>query len=239
MNLYAAFSLFTLIILVYLTISELFTILFRFTGLPDEKARFQVTSLLTGAGYTTRESELIVSSRSRRRLARVTMLFGYVFNITIVSSIINVFLSLKQSQLKDFMLGFLIPIVIFAVILVLFRIPAVKSWSQRVLEKLAGKVLGVDAENYALVMDYIDDNTITQVRINKVPRSFVGKSLAETALMTDYNILVLLIERPGRKAVPANARTVFTNGDKLTVFGRYDVICKAFEAKEAFSDIDK
>ena len=200
MNLYAAFSLFTLIILVYLTISELFTILFRFTGLPDEKARFQVTSLLTGAGYTTRESELFVSSRSRRRLARVTMLFGYVFNITIVSSIINVFLSLKQSQLKDFMLGFLIPIVIFAVILVLFRIPAVKSWSQRVLEKLAGKVLGVDAENYALVMDYIDDNTITQVRINKVPRSFVGKSLAETALMTDYNILVLLIERPGRKA---------------------------------------
>ena len=239
MTVYSSFILFAFIIVIYLIIAEIFTILFRFTGLDREKASFQVISLLTGCGFTTGESELVTSSRQRRRLAKITMMFGYVFNITIVSSIINVFLSLKQSQLKDFMLGFLIPIVIFAVILVLFRIPAVKSWSQRVLEKLAGKVLGVDAENYALVMDYIDDNTITQVRINKVPRSFVGKSLAETALMTDYNILVLLIERPGRKAVPANARTVFTNGDKLTVFGRYDVICKAFEAKEAFSDIDK
>ena len=95
MSLYIALTLFSLVILVYLTISELFTILFRFTGLPDEKARFQVTSLLTGCGYTTRESELFLSSKSRRRLARVIMLFGYVFNITIVSAFINVFLTLK------------------------------------------------------------------------------------------------------------------------------------------------
>ena len=239
MNLYAALTLFSLIILVYLTISELFTILFRFTGLPEEKARFQVTSLLTGAGYTTRESELFVSSRSRRRLARVTMLFGYVFNITIVSSIINVFLSFKESQLKDFLFGFLIPIVIFIAIVILVHIPGFRSWSQRVLEKLAGKVLRVDATNYALIIDYIDENTISQVKLNQVPREFIGKSLAETALMTEHNILVLLIERPGRKAVPANARTVFTNGDKLTVFGRYDAICRTFDAKEVFNDSDQ
>ncbi|MBQ1530932.1 MAG: hypothetical protein IIZ57_02205, partial [Solobacterium sp.] len=69
MNIYAAFSLFALIILVYWIINELFTILFRFMGLPEERARFQVTSLLTGCGFTTRESEFFISSRSRRRLA--------------------------------------------------------------------------------------------------------------------------------------------------------------------------
>ena len=41
MNLYTALSLFSIIILVYWIITELFTILFRFTGLPDERARFQ------------------------------------------------------------------------------------------------------------------------------------------------------------------------------------------------------
>ena len=56
MNIYMAFSLFSLIILIYWVITELFTIFFRFTGLPDEKARFQVISLLTGCGFTTRES---------------------------------------------------------------------------------------------------------------------------------------------------------------------------------------
>ena len=50
MNIYLALTLFSLIILIYWVISELFTMLFRFTGVPDEKARFQVISLLTGCG---------------------------------------------------------------------------------------------------------------------------------------------------------------------------------------------
>jgi hypothetical protein len=41
MNIYVDLILFALIILVYWIITELFTILFRFTGLPDERARFQ------------------------------------------------------------------------------------------------------------------------------------------------------------------------------------------------------
>ena len=108
MSIYTALLLFSFIILIYWIITELFTILFRFTGLPDERARFQVISLLTGCGYTTRESELFISNRSRRRLARITMLFGYVFNITIVSAFINVFLSLKLSQVEHYYAGALI-----------------------------------------------------------------------------------------------------------------------------------
>ena len=60
MNIYMALTLFSLMILLYWIISELFTILFRFTGLPDEKARFQVMSLLTGCGFTTRDRKSVV-----------------------------------------------------------------------------------------------------------------------------------------------------------------------------------
>ena len=42
MNIYLAFTLFALIILIYWIISEVFAMLFRFTGMPDEKARLQV-----------------------------------------------------------------------------------------------------------------------------------------------------------------------------------------------------
>ena len=95
MDITLSFLLFSFIILLYWVITELFTFFFRLTGLPDDRARFQVLSLLTGTGFTTRESELILGSRRRRRLARVTMLFGYVFNVTIVSALVNVFLSMK------------------------------------------------------------------------------------------------------------------------------------------------
>lgn len=41
MNLYTAFFLFSIIILMYWVMTELFTVLFRFTGLPDEKPAFR------------------------------------------------------------------------------------------------------------------------------------------------------------------------------------------------------
>ena len=135
MNIYMALSLFSLIILIYWVITELFTILFRFTGLPDERARFQVISLLTGCGYTTRESEMLLSTRRRRRLARITMLFGYVFNITIVSALINVFLSLKAGQFGDAYLGILIPLAVVAIIFVFIRVPKVRAWGDEVLQR--------------------------------------------------------------------------------------------------------
>ena len=98
MNIYFAMLLFSFFFFLYWVIAELFTFFFRLTGLPAEKARFQVISLLTGTGFTTRESEIIMASRLRRRLARITMLFGYVFNVTIVSALVNVFLSMKLVQ---------------------------------------------------------------------------------------------------------------------------------------------
>ena len=49
-------------------------------------------------------------------------------------------------------------------------------------------------------------------------------------------ILVMLIEKPGKKAEPAGADTVFSVGDKLTVFGDYAVICRTFHARERFAD---
>ena len=118
MNIYLALLLFSFIILLYWVITELFTFFFRLTGLPAEKARFQVISLLTGTGFTTRESEMILSSRRRRRLARATMLFGYVFNITIVSAFINVFLSMKSAQVGQQFFSLLIPMGTVAMIFI-------------------------------------------------------------------------------------------------------------------------
>ena len=237
MNLYVALSLFSVIILIYLIITELFTILFRFTGLPDERARFQVISLLTGCGFTTRESEMILSNRRRRRLARITMLFGYVFNITIVSALVNVFLSLKLTQIGHYYFGLLIPLAAVVLIFVFLRVPAVHAWGDGLLEKLADRMLGRTASfNTVQLLDHIGTDSIALVTLNHIPDEYRGVPLSQLGLKADTGILVMLVERPGEKAVPAGADTVFTPGDKLTVFGNYAVICKTFHAKERFAD---
>lgn len=237
MNIMADFSLFSLIILLYWVMTELFTILFRFTGLPDEKARFQVASLLTGCGYTTRESELFLSSKRRRKLARITMMFGYAFNITIVSAFVNVFLSMKASQIEHLYIGFMLPLVSISIIFICMRVPAVHAWSEGVLQRLAERIVDRDGGfNAVLLLDYIGTDTIAVVTLHSIPEQFRDIPLSETGLRTKTGILVMLVERAGQKPAAAGADTVFKTGDKLTVFGNYAVICKTFHAREHFGD---
>ena len=235
MNIYVALSLFSVIIVVYLIITEMFTIMFRFTGLPAERARFQVISLLTGCGYTTKESEMFLSSRARRRLARITMLFGYVFNITIVSMLINVFLSLKVTELSN-LFSVLIPILAAAIIIIFMRVPKVRAWGDRIIERLASRFTRNGKTNSLLLLDYIGDDSIAQVTLNEVPERFRETPLAKTGLRAEHNLMVMLIEKPGKKAVPAGAKTIIEAGDKLTVFGDYKTISAVFEAKERFAE---
>ena len=236
MNIYLAFSLFALIILGYWVISELFALLFRFTGLPDEKARFQVISLLTGCGFTTHESELLLTTKSRRRLARIAMLFGYVFNITIVSAFINVFFSLKISELAADLVSSFIPLLAILFIVAFMRVPKVRAWGDRLIERLAGRIIHRSVSNTIWLMDYIGEDTIAQVTLRQVPAPLRNKPLSESGLKAEHNILVMLLESPGRKAEPATAKTVFQPGDKLTVFGDYATISQVFHARERFSD---
>ena len=223
-------------ILLYWIISEVFTMLFRLIGLPEEKARFQVTSLLTGCGFTTHESEMILSTRTRRRLARVTMLFGYVFNVTIVSALINVFMSVTQTELGNTVLGMLIPMGAAAAVIILSRTRRVRKWLDRKTERVAGRLSGNASANSILMIDQIGEDSIAAVTLNTVPQYLVGRALAQTGLKQEHNILVLLVERKDSKPTAALARTDFHAGDRLTVFGNYHSICKAFEAKEYFAD---
>ncbi|HUT51477.1 MAG TPA: hypothetical protein VM325_19285 [Alphaproteobacteria bacterium] len=48
----------------------------RITGLAENVARFQCVSALTGAGFTTTESEMIVNYPIRRRIIVALMVLG-------------------------------------------------------------------------------------------------------------------------------------------------------------------
>ena len=237
MDIYLALLLFSFIILLYWVITELFTFFFRLTGLPTEKARFQVISLLTGTGFTTRESEIILSSRRRRRLARITMLFGYVFNVTIVSVFVNVFISMKVIQDGHQLLSFLIPLGTAALIFIFMRVPKIHAWGDNLLLRLADRIFDrQEAFNAVMLIDNIGSESIAQLTLRHIPDEYRGQTLAETRLRAETGILVMLVERQGGKPIPARAETVFEPGDKLTVFGDYQTICKAFHAREHFAD---
>ena len=238
MNVYLALLLFSIIILLYWVIAEMFTFFFRFTGLPAERARFQVVSMLTGTGFTTRESEVIMASRRRRRLARVTMLFGYVFNVTVLTAFINVFLSMKLAEVGHQFLSLLIPLATAAVIFIFMRVPKVHTWGVNFLQQLLRRFFDKrETFNAVMLIDTISTESIARVTLRQIPEEYRGRTLAETRLRAETGIRVMLVERHGGKtAMPAQADTVFEPGDAITVFGDYQTICKTFHAKQHYAD---
>jgi hypothetical protein len=165
------------------------------------------------------------------------MLFGYVFNITIVTAFINVFLTMKLSQVGYHFLSFLIPLGTAALIFIFMRVPKIHAIGDNLLRRLADRAFDrKEAFNAVMLIDNISSESIAQVTLRHIPEEYQGRSLDETRLRAETGIMVMLIERQGGKPMPAHADTVFETGDKLTVFGDYNAICKAFHAREHFAD---
>ena len=108
MNLVSALILFNILIFVHQILIEILTAIVRLTGISYDKAEFQVVSLLTGTGFTTSESEQMLQTKKRRKIAQNIMLFNYIFNISFISVFINIFISSENSSLNEIKIGLLV-----------------------------------------------------------------------------------------------------------------------------------
>ena len=68
----------------------------RLTGLADNVARFQCISALTGTGYSTHESEMIVNYPIRRRILVAVMVLGNLGMVSFASAFIVTFISTES-----------------------------------------------------------------------------------------------------------------------------------------------
>lgn len=88
----AAISL-LLIFAISFSLVRLSSVALKLTGLPEQNARFQALSALTGTGYTTTESEMVVNYPIRRKIISWLMVFG---NLGVVSILSTLMLSMLQ-----------------------------------------------------------------------------------------------------------------------------------------------
>ena len=77
-----------LVLYVSLFVTRISTIALVHTGMSREAARLQARSALTGTGFTTAESELMVNHPVRRRILMLLMLAGSVGIVATMSTVI-------------------------------------------------------------------------------------------------------------------------------------------------------
>ncbi len=213
------FLLFFIVIMLYVIFVDIFTILFRLTGLSEEKARFQVISLLTNSGFTTNESEIIASAKIRRKLAKTIMLFGYAFTATIVSSIVSILVSLNSYEVSYSFYRLLLLLIIFIAFILIRQLPFVKNHFDTLIEKFYLKYIIKERINPLTLIEDYKTQIIASIFINDVPPLLIDKTLAETNIKKLHNILILLIKRADGTILFADADTVIKKYDHVILMG--------------------
>ncbi len=218
---FVAFIIFTII---FILVVEIFTVLLQLTGLSRDKSRFQVISLLTGAGYTTSESEIITASKTRRKIAQYTMIFGYCSTATIVSLVVGVARNSSSQNLIDYAIGLFIAVAF----LILLRVPVIASTFDNFIGHFGTKALFGGHTNVIVVKDSYEKNVIAEVKIKVLPEFLINKSLNEAKLSHTYGLMVLVIEREKETILNVSWNNKLQIDDTVTVYGSLNQINNVF-----------
>ena len=223
-----ALILFFIVMIAYMLIAEIFTVLFRLTGLPEAKARLQVVSLLTTCGFTTKETEVFVTTPTRRKLAITAMIFGYAFSATLVSAFISIILSIGNSQDENLWHVFLILLVVMVTFIILSKIKFLKNAFDSLIFKIGHKLSKTKTKNFLKVVDAYDANSIVEITLVDIPNNFKNKTLEEIKIRQNYNLTVLAITRENKIINNIKKEDFFKEKDIVTVYGNFDDIKKVF-----------
>jgi hypothetical protein len=187
------------------------------TGMSRESARFQARSAFTGAGFTTSESETVVSHPVRRRIVMWLMLVGNVGLVTVVSSLILSLSGLRASETA--WLGIAVLGGGVLVLLFLARSAWVDRWLCSAISWALRRFTNLDARDYARLLHLRDDYGVTELQVVEGDW-LAGRAVAETGLDLE-GVRVLGIECPGGYFLGApDGDVTIRPGDCLVLYGR-------------------
>ena len=244
MNIIFAIALVLSVTAIYMFVIEAFSVAFKLTGLATKKVKFQVASLFTSTGFTTAESELIVTNVRRRKIAVICMYTSHIFSVVIMGLLINLVISVVTSIVnKDAITAetftewyayvFYVSLALFLLVLFL-KIPPINAKFQNFLEKLGLKISRANRQNNIVtVIDLYGKNAVAEIFLNRVPDFAKDVPLYEMQLNKKYAINILVIKR-GTRTIEVSKDTMFAKGDVIIVFGLVKDIEAAF-----INDLDK
>ena len=208
-----------LLVAIWLII-EILSIVFKITGLDLNKARFQIISILTHTGFTTRESELIAQHPLRRKLASILMLLSYVAQASLITLIYNM---ISQDEKQIYNLGILLAAIIIVLMLVT-RNKYVSSKFDKIIEKFIARRIMRQTQQRSIdqVLQISPGYGVYEVLVG--PDSSIANTTLRDARLNDLFIQILKIERGSGTIDFPKAEILIQPGDVLIVYGKIKAI---------------
>lgn len=202
----------------------MFSAIFSIEGIQLDKAKFQIISILTGTGFTTAESELMLATKRRRKLTQTMILFSYIFNVTILSTIVNIFISTTHTSWHEVLIGVILTIINFTILIIFNKSGKIRSIFDKKVKLLAMRFRKRKGNSIS-VYDVYGEKCVVEINLRGLNRKIQDKTPKD--LDKEYNIQILVIKR-GEKLFTNIEKMEIKRNDILIVFGNLKNIKKIF-----------
>ncbi|MFC5647984.1 TrkA C-terminal domain-containing protein [Paenibacillus solisilvae] len=202
-------------IVIVLAVVEISVVLMRATGLDKDISRFQVVSLLTSTGFTTKESELISDHPLRRRIGMFLILFGVFSFAVIVSAIANILA-------PGFRLSYMaVSACSLIAILLIVRTPVMTSYLSSKFNRSMERSFDVHELPIKDVLLLEESDHFAEVPVGP-DSAYIGQKMSEV-LPSDADLNLLYIKRGTVNVRKEKHDTALEAGDVLYLYGnRHD-----------------
>jgi len=190
----------------------------RLTGLDPERADFQALSAVTGTGFTTRESELVVADPHRRRIVSTLMIFGNVVLVTFIGLLVGSFTSAEQQYEIPIYGGILVvgTILVYRVLMSRF---VKRRWDHWVDGWLRSR-LRLQERHVSELLTLAPGYGVAEVRVD-ADSPCAGRTLATSGLRQAGLLILAIRRREGVTPTPAAVEQIAA-GDRLVCYGELE-----------------
>lgn len=200
-----------------LIITRVATVALTMTGLSREAARFQARSAFTGTGFTTSESEAVVSHPVRRQIIMLLMVIRSAGLVSVILSLILSFLGSASEADKLLRLGLLAAGV--GILWAIARSQRIEHVMSLAIQWALARWTHLDVRDYSSLLRLSGNYSISEQRIEEGDW-LADKRLRECALL-DEGVIVLGISRnDGTYVGGPTGNTEILAGDTLILYGR-------------------
>jgi hypothetical protein len=220
------------VILLSMVVTRVATIALTLTGMSRQAARFQARSALTGAGFTTSESESVVNHPIRRRIVMTLMLMGSAGIVTVLASVMLTFATTAASDagIRSSTVALLALVAGTLTLLTLMKLQPVDRALSRVIRLGLRRFTDLDIRDYAALLEIHGGYAVAELLVD-ADDWIAGHTLAELRL-NDEGVIVLGVQRAdGHYEGAPDGETHVAAGDVLILYGRGDQVAE-LDARE-------
>ncbi len=214
---------FLLVVLFSVIVVRIGTVALKMTGLSRDVAAFQAQSAFSGVGFTTSESEYVVSHPVRRKIIRILMLLGSAGLTSAMATLVLTFVGTTPGEMAYRGMWLAIGLAALYFFAKSKLVDRGLSW---VIEKALEKFTHIKVYDYEQLLGLSRGYTISQFKV-KEDSWVAGRKLRDLKL-DEEGVLVLSIYRKvngQEKFIGApNGDTEILPGDVLICYGPEDAI---------------